>query len=326
VEILWRDPAEKRNPRWIRVRETTSRWATPNGLRIGDDLLTIEKRNGWPFRLAGFTSEGEGGLLRDWKTGRLGNIPNCDIRVTFQPREGLVVPSSIRQVTSLPSVSSGHPVIQQINPLVVALWITHPLPPQSAQNPADSILDVLVFGLHMPMNAARYDGPLRGELEQFLRRAGGYVSKRMPESPSGETKMVYSAQLSYESRLAAHSDDPRASGLAQSYVTKLGPCYEWEGFHDCPEREAEFADKYQADNPGGPFSAYLPLLSAHRWLCAAEAYGYENSPVDAARSRSLYEQRLAVARQSTVLLIRAAAERLAERGQCLAPRLGTRPR
>jgi hypothetical protein len=147
----------------------------------------------------------------------------------------------------------------------------------------------------------------------------------MPASPSGETKMVYSAQLSYESRLVAHSDDPRSSDLAQSYVTKLRPCYEWEGFHDCPEREAEFADKYQTDNPGGPFSAYLPLLSAHRWLCAAEAYSYENSPVDAARSRRLYEQRLAVARQSKVLMIRAAAERLAERGQCIASRLGTPP-
>jgi hypothetical protein len=128
--------------------------------------------------------------------------------------------------------------------------------------------------------------------------------------------MVHSAQLSYETRLAAISDDPRAPGLAQAYVTRLRPCYEWEGFHHCPEAEAEFADKYQVENPGSPFSAYLPLLSAHRWLCAAEGYDDEMKPSDAARSRRLYEQRLALARQSKVLLIRSAAERLAERGRC----------
>jgi hypothetical protein len=318
VEIVWHDVKEKRGPSWIRVRGNRSRWITPNGLRIGDDLLAIEKRNGWPFTLAGFSSEGQGGLL-DWKAGRLANVPNCDIRATFQPREDVAVSSSIRQVTSLPSVSSGHPVMQQINPVVVALWIRHPLP-RSPQRPEDSILDVLVFGVHVPINPALYNGQLRDEVEQYLRRAGAYVSTRMATSPSRELKMVLSAQLSYETRLAAISGDARASTLAQSYVTRLRPCYEWEGFHDCPEAEAAFADKYQADNPGSPVSEYLPLLASHRWLCAAEGYEYEKKPVDAARSRSLYEQRLAVARQSKVLLIRTAAERLAERGRCLPSR------
>ena len=46
VEITWRDAATKQNPSWIRVRGERSRWRTPNGLAIGDDLLTIERKIG----------------------------------------------------------------------------------------------------------------------------------------------------------------------------------------------------------------------------------------------------------------------------------------
>ena len=319
VEIMWHDVARKEYPAWIRVRGERSQWRTPNGLAIGDDLLSIERRNGWPFRLAGFSSEGGHGRLRDWRTGRLGNMLNCDIRPAFQPRPGTEEPSLIRQVTSLTEVSSGHPAMQKINPHVVELWINHPLPP-SPRNPADAILDVQVFGLHMPINPALYDTELRAEVMRYLRRASAYIPKRAPSSPGLE--MFYRAQISYETRLVANSDDPRAPALAETYVTLLRPCYEWEGFHDCPEAEARFAEDYQAANPKGPFSEYLPLLAAHRRLCAAEAYDYEKKPDEAGRSRRSYEQRLEVARQSKILLIRTAAERLASRGQCIASTRG----
>ena len=132
--------------------------------------------------------------------------------------------------------------------------------------------------------------------------------------------MVLDAWVRYERKLAAVSDNPGVAALAMAYVKDLRPCYEWEGFHDCPEHEAKFAEQYQGAHPNGPFSAYLPLLAAHRWLCAAEAYEYEKQPADAQRSRQLYQERLLVARASRVLLIRTAAERLAARGNCIAPR------
>jgi len=221
-------------------------------------------------------------------------------------------------VTSLSQVSSGHPAMQKINPKVVALWIRHPLP-RTPANTADAILDVLVWGIHMPIDPALYSADLRAEVQQYLRRASAYQPKRAVPS-ARDMGMVYAAQVGYETRLVANSNDPSAPALAQSYVTRLRPCYEWEGFHDCPEREARFADEYQADNPNGPFSIYLSLLTAHRWLCAAEAYDYEGKLDDAQRSRHLYEQRLPVARQSRVLLIRTAAEQLAVRGRCHSPK------
>jgi hypothetical protein len=186
---------------------------------------------------------------------------------------------------------------------------------QRAENPADAVLDVLVWGTHMSIDPAAYSPPLRQEVERYLRRAMAYVSKRpIPADP--ESGMVQFARAGYERRLAAISNDPGGPALAAAYVDSLRPCYEWEGYHDCPEREAEFADGYQAAHPNGPFSAYLPLLSAHRWLCAAEGYDYEKAPTEAARSRRNYQHRVSTAQKSSVLLIRTAAERLAARGRC----------
>jgi hypothetical protein len=131
--------------------------------------------------------------------------------------------------------------------------------------------------------------------------------------------MVYGASIGYERMLAAVAEGNDASTLARGYVDALKPCYEWEGYHDCPEREALFADKYQTEHPTGPLSGFLPLLSAHRWLCAAEAYEYERQPAEAERSRNLFAARLEIAQSSRSMLVRTAAERLKVRGQCGQP-------
>jgi hypothetical protein len=190
---------------------------------------------------------------------------------------------------------------------------------QLAVRDADVLLDVLVWGTYAvrTVDPAAYPPGVRGELQAHLRRADAYQSKR-PVPAGSERKMVHSAQVGYERRLAAVTADAAAPSLAAAYVSALKPCYEWEGFHECPEREAIFADDYIAAHPKGPFAAFLPLLSAHRWLCAAEGYDYEKRSEDAARSRREYESRVAVAQASPLLLLRTAAARLAARGTCRA--------
>ena len=201
--------------------------------------------------------------------------------------------------------------------LTVLLMLLSPsiLTSQSVSNASDAPLDVLVWGTHVAIDIEKYDPPLKNELQQYLRRAMAYLP-RGPVPTDGELRMVYDARITYERRLAAVSDDPMAPELAAAYVKALHFCYEWEGFHDCPEAEARFADDYQSAHPNGPFSSYLPLLAAHRWLCTAEAYEYEHRPADAARSRRAYEARLELARRVKTLLFRTAAERLAMRGRC----------
>ncbi len=132
--------------------------------------------------------------------------------------------------------------------------------------------------------------------------------------------MGYDAQVRYEGRLVAASTSPGADALALEYVTEMQPCYEWEGGSDCPEREATFAARYLRSHPGGPFSQYLPLLEAHRWLCAAEAYESEKAPAEATRTRQAYDRALSTARQSSSLLVRTAAGELGARARCRAER------
>ena len=96
----------------------------------------------------------------------------------------------------------------------------------------------------------------------------------------------------------------------------MTPCYEWEGFHDCPEREAKFAEQYLDENRNSPFAEFLPLLAAHRWICAADGYDHEKKPEHAASSRLKFEAALSVAVQSRSALIRSAAEELKVSGRC----------
>jgi hypothetical protein len=173
----------------------------------------------------------------------------------------------------------------------------------------------------MPIDPASYPAALKAELDRYLRRSNAYLSTRAAPD-SLEMIKLHDVQVSYERQLVAVTagiNDAAAASLAAAYVDGFRLCYEWEGYHDCPEREALFADEYQAAHPRGPFSQYLPLLSAHRWLCVAEDYESEKRPADAARSRAAYGERVKTARSSTVLLIRTAADRLAARGRCFSP-------
>lgn len=182
----------------------------------------------------------------------------------------------------------------------------------------DALVEMLVSGPDLGIDPAAYPPTLKAVIERYLSLASAY----RPTGPvplAADFRMAYVARVRYERKLAAVSDDPQAAKLAREYVSELRPCYEWEGYHGCPEREAKFADEYQQAHPDGPFSAYLPLLAAHRWLCTSEAYIYENRPFDAELSRGRYENEIAVARKSELLLVRTAAENLMKRGKCYPP-------
>jgi hypothetical protein len=92
------------------------------------DLLDIERRNGWPFRLRALT-EAEGlGIIHSWGQGRLRDADDegCTVRISLQPRGDRPIDQSLyRQVSSGTDFSSGHPAMQAINPRVASLWVTH---------------------------------------------------------------------------------------------------------------------------------------------------------------------------------------------------------
>ena len=131
VEITWRDLENRRQPEWIRVRardwETSGvrgRWRTPQGIGIGDDLKSLERRNGWPFRLRGFALEGGQGRLQSWGRGRLQDVDtgDCDFTISFSPQHPWD-----RRLGRLShgEFSSGHQAMQATNPWVSAVWINY---------------------------------------------------------------------------------------------------------------------------------------------------------------------------------------------------------
>jgi hypothetical protein len=189
---------------------------------------------------------------------------------------------------------------------------------QPHKQPGDALLDMLTFGLDAPaIDVSRYQPPVRRRTEAYLRRWDRFRTRLPHGAADPEEEMVQDAHIYYERRLASFSDDPRAPALAAEYVEALSPCYEWEGYHECPEHEARFAVEYLASHPKGPLSAYLRLLAAHRWLCAAERYKYEGKPDDENRARDEYRKTLAAARKSSDHMIRTAAEALGARNTCL---------
>ena len=70
LEIYWRDRSAKRNPEWIGIHGSRSRWQSTGGVMLGTDLKTVERLNGRPFRLNGWGTDLGGGCC-SWGSGLL---------------------------------------------------------------------------------------------------------------------------------------------------------------------------------------------------------------------------------------------------------------
>jgi hypothetical protein len=207
--------------------------------------------------------------------------------------------------------------------LFIFAWLANspdfPTTEMFRQDTQRGVLDVVVFYADAPHDLGRYPVPVQQELQRFLNRARTYRPRPRPVRLGSEMRMVYAAREGYEAKLVASAAVAGATRLAQQYVDALRPCYEWEGFHDCPEREALFAEQYLRDRPDTPFPDVLRVLAAHRWLCTAEAYQYEQNPTEALRARRAYEEALKMAAaDSRSALMAAAVSELIASGRCYA--------
>ena len=206
--------------------------------------------------------------------------------------------------------------------LFICAWLAHSsdrATEMSLQDTQRGVLDAVVFYAGLPRDLDRYPLPVRQELQRFVERARAYRPRSRPAGLGSEMQMVYAAREGYEAKLVAAAAVAGAPRLAQQYVDALRPCYEWEGFHDCPEREALFAEQHLRDRPETPFRDLLRVLAAHRWLCAADANDYERKPAEALRARRAYEDALKTATvESRSALMATAASELNASGRCYA--------
>ena len=123
LEIIWADP--RRTISSMRTRGTGGRWRSPDGITVGMDLKTIERRNGWPFRLSRFWGEGYPGHVLSWGNGRFrANGPGeCAVEIYLLPVEGMTIDREVRRQLNVRQFSSGHPAMQALNPRVYQMLI-----------------------------------------------------------------------------------------------------------------------------------------------------------------------------------------------------------
>ncbi len=70
IEILWKDVRRKRFPKLIQLTGERSIWRTQDGISLGTRLKELERINGKPFVLTGFSWDYEGTVI-SWEGGKL---------------------------------------------------------------------------------------------------------------------------------------------------------------------------------------------------------------------------------------------------------------
>ena len=128
LEIFWWDPHSRQQPSSVRTQGTGG-WQSPDGITVGMDLKTLEQRNGAPFRLSAFAREGYPGEVLSWGNGRFKTEApgSCAVRIYLLPAEGALGNPKTRLPTQRREFSSGHPVIQALNPRVYQMLIWYPV-------------------------------------------------------------------------------------------------------------------------------------------------------------------------------------------------------
>jgi hypothetical protein len=125
IEILWKDPKEKRSPKRVQISGVRSQWKTAHGITLGTSLKTLERLNRKPFLLAGFGWD-YSGTVTSWTQGAMEEELVRPGRVILRllPRNNPAHSQAETSVLGDRPFSSGHPAMQELNPCVYQLiWL-----------------------------------------------------------------------------------------------------------------------------------------------------------------------------------------------------------
>ena len=113
-----------------------------------------------------------------------------------------------------------------------------------------------------------------GELavvDAAMARLEGFVPlTEMPGDLYFEESIALEKRQGLEQTAAVLSDDPVYALSVMEYLADAPIFYEWEGMHDGPLAEAEYAAQYLAENPGTVIEPFLLAFLLHRYRAAWE--------------------------------------------------------
>lgn len=121
LEVWWANPAE-RSDTYLIVIGGKSMWAAPGGMRLGLNLVQLEKLNHKPFKLKGFDKSGVA-TVSDWDGGALATLPGgCKSGVSLHadPKAG---EEAVSAVSADKEYSSSDPAMRAVKPTVSEILI-----------------------------------------------------------------------------------------------------------------------------------------------------------------------------------------------------------
>ena len=119
--------------------------------------------------------------------------------------------------------------------------------------------------------------PLRARLEKYLTRRTAFKSSYKSEPDSLQKVRADAKRRVLERAIVSLIDTPGIEKAAADFVAAAPIAYEWEGLHDGPIAEANFAEGVLKKAPSSPLAAWLYVFIADRQRVAFEAYENEKN-------------------------------------------------
>lgn len=132
MEVLFWDPA-RRHPEKVQFGDERAPW-TVAGIRIGDSLASVRRKNGRRFTLQEFGADYEG-TIGSFEGGTLETVMGgCEPWMIFDPNYGETMPDGLDGIMGDGETNSDHPAMAKISPTVGALGIRYAAPPEMRQD------------------------------------------------------------------------------------------------------------------------------------------------------------------------------------------------
>jgi hypothetical protein len=128
--LTWKDEKTKRHPQMIQIQTTnyevlsSSRWALPNGIKIGTTLKELQTLNQKPFTLSGFDWD-YGGRILSWEKGTLQALSNQRVFLQLiNTHSKKLTAHENEAVSGDQTIFSTVPAMQKLNPQVAEIDIS----------------------------------------------------------------------------------------------------------------------------------------------------------------------------------------------------------
>ncbi len=121
LEVWWSNPADRSGTYLIDIKGKST-WGAPGGMRLGLNLVQLEKLNKKPFKLKGFDKNGVA-TVSDWDGGALASLPGgckSGVSLTADPKASA---DAVSAMSADKEYSSADPAVRSVKPTVSEILI-----------------------------------------------------------------------------------------------------------------------------------------------------------------------------------------------------------